>query len=427
MRCAQKLLKNQYKAKADQRVSITGAIFTRDTTIFQFGEAYKDPSGLIWGAAYRGTLTQSEAEKICFDKGGRLPKLEEVEQLAEYLGKNSTFRYTQYESDVSTPVLDTATHSAIWTAKINPNNWKEGIYFNLAHGSTHPMTRNSDVIGARCVAKPGETIQSPNLHFPLREASKKCVHLTKVAIVKDVTIRFCEIPAAKGVLIGTPSSQALMAWEENERPQLSKVFQKFQIAQFEVTRIQYDAVMNPESLNNRGEAGNNIPMVNVTYDEAVHFAEALSAIDATATYRLPTESEFEYAARAGSTTNYYWGKDMDEDYVYNGNTKSPQPVNSCPNSAISAEEPGYCANGFGLYHMLGNVAEWTADAYVSYSEHGHNDGNRPMYGNPNNTNRTVRGGDWSGSKLDVRSSSRRYSSRDSRSNKVGFRLVRVAK
>lgn len=183
-------------------------------------------------------------------------------------------------------------------------------------------------------------------------------------------MKFCTLPDNR-----FPVGRGL----EDEKPIHFREFSPFQVGQFEVTQSQFTAVMGTAPwLEYRGPHGEpaetamsigpNFPAVWVSYEEAARFAKLLSLLDGKATYRLLSEAEFEYAASGNIWTRFPWGDNLNPDFLfYGGNNFSKKnyahTVDSCPNANIQMVRPGYCANPFGLYHMLGNVFEWTADVY----------------------------------------------------------------
>jgi formylglycine-generating enzyme required for sulfatase activity len=279
-------------------------------------------------------------------------------------------------------------------------------------------------------------------------AGTDCKNPSELVIDDQVKMKFCDIPAAQGVLIGSENGNP------NEKPVTARNFKMFQMAQFEVTQIQYKTIMGSEPwkiyrrVRSLAREDNDNPAVFVSYKDAQHFARVLSLIDKTATYRLPTEAEFEYAARAGTTTNYYWGDEFDANFAFfDGNTNTTgqyaRKVDSCPTPTLNTKNPEYCANKFGLYHMLGNVWEWTADAYLtddaylkSYAN-ASTDGNAVVNGDVGSKPviRVIRGGSWFSGAENLRSSVRKvitpvylnYDEPVYRNYDVGFRLVRIAK
>lgn len=281
-------------------------------------------------------------------------------------------------------------------------------------------------------------------------AMSDCRNSTEVSLNQNVKMKFCEIPAAQSVPIGNENG------ERDARPVTSRDFNSFQLGQFEVTQLQYKTIMGEEpwqwndgSLRVQAQENDNLPASHVSLHEAQQFARILSLIDHTATYRLPTEAEWEYAARAGTTTRYYWGDDFNGDYVYywDNTDSSPyehaQDVNSCPlfadpilNFAFDtfvlnswAVDKGYCANNFGLMHMLGNVSEWTADVYVDSYIHVPRNGHVPVTENSKWSQLfyVIRGGSWRSHEVFLDPTSRIFDLPTLGSAEVGFRLVRIPK
>ena len=258
-----------------------------------------------------------------------------------------------------------------------------------------------------------------------------CANPSELTLDGQEKMKFCDIPAAQGVMIGSENGGS------DEKPVRARNFKKFQMAQFEVTQLQYKTVTGAEPWKESGKVksyvqeSNDNPAVFVSYNDAQQFARVLSLIDKTATYRLPTEAEFEYAARAGTTTNYYWGDEIDANFAYfreNTDTTGQyaRKVDSCPIPILNQKYPGYCANDFGLYHMLGNVWEWTADAYVTSYANASTDGNVAVIGSVG-SGRVLRGGSWVNGAQFLRSAGRYNVGPDYRIYDVGFRLVRIAK
>jgi formylglycine-generating enzyme required for sulfatase activity len=261
-------------------------------------------------------------------------------------------------------------------------------------------------------------------------ATSNCKNPTEVTLDGAVKMKFCEIPAGSAV-IGSERG------ESDEKPVGKRDFKSFQIGQYTVTQQQYKAVLGEEPWMGNGKAksyvqeGDNNPAVYVSYIQAKQFARVMNLIDPQAKYRLPTEAEFEYAARAGTTTEYYWGDEIDPSYAYyNDNTKDSgdyaRNVLSCPVPSLDKKYPGYCANDFGLMHMLGNVWQWTADAYVDSYANAPTDGNVAVAGDAGSY-RVMRGGSWLNDAQYLRSSSRSNGAPGDRYSFVGFRLVRTPK
>jgi len=181
----------------------------------------------------------------------------------------------------------------------------------------------------------------------------------------------------------------------------------------------------------------NRPVVYVSWYGAVAYCNWLSeeygyTAGTGEGYRLPTEAEWEYACRGGTTTNFYWGD-------YTGPDMSPGLIDSYCwywyNSGTDYGGPGYQnhhdvttlnPNPWGLYHMSGNVREWCSDWYDIYSSGSQIDPTGPV--NPSSSYgplRVNRGGSWTDIADGCLSASRGLSSPDSADSKYGFRAVRT--
>ncbi len=183
----------------------------------------------------------------------------------------------------------------------------------------------------------------------------------------------------------------------------------FYIGVYEVTQEQWERVMGSNPSVGKGP---NIPVCRVSWHDAQEFARRLSKKE-NVTYRLPTEAEWEYACRAGTTTEYYWGDKFDGRYAWNernsGKRKHP----------VGLTRP----NAWGLYDMSGNVAEWCEDKKFlgGYSEREKVDPKGPGIG----YGRVVRGGDWANEPSYCRSAKRDAASPAGVYCNLGFRLVRT--
>jgi formylglycine-generating enzyme required for sulfatase activity len=169
--------------------------------------------------------------------------------------------------------------------------------------------------------------------------------------------------------------------------------------------------------------GNNpdYPVENVSWNMAQEFISKLNEKNDGFYYRLPTEAEWEYAARAGTKTAYSFGDNaalLKEHGWHNENSsKTTHPVASCPTSEKAKP------NGFGLYDIHGNVWEWVSDGYGAYPSERVMDPPGPSSGSYH----VVRGGSWFNAPKFLRSASRVGLTPDTRGSDVGLRMVRVKK
>jgi formylglycine-generating enzyme required for sulfatase activity len=168
--------------------------------------------------------------------------------------------------------------------------------------------------------------------------------------------------------------------------------------------------------------------VNVSWNDAVAFAEWLSRKEGK-TYRLPTEAEWEYACRAGTTTRYFFGDD-DEGLAEVGNVADGTLKSKYPGHTTIAAQDGfvytcpvgrYRPNAWGLYDMHGNVWEWCWDWYDKdfYKSSRVDDPAGPLQA----TERVTRGGSWNFVPGGCSSATRIADSPDSRVSYLGFRLA----
>ena len=160
----------------------------------------------------------------------------------------------------------------------------------------------------------------------------------------------------------------------------------------------------------------NSPAVDLSWNEAQAFVTAVNNLT-DETFRLPTEAEWEYACRAGTTTEFYFGDSMKDlsDYAWwDENTDS---VGEETAQVVGKLLP----NRFGLFDMHGNVAEWCEDWYGEYSSSVNTDPTGPSSG----TRRIVRGGSWWNNDAQLQSAARdRYDPTNIRASRIGFRLAK---
>ena len=165
------------------------------------------------------------------------------------------------------------------------------------------------------------------------------------------------------------------------------------------------------------------PVINVNWDDAKAYAAWLSA-QTGKMYRLPSEAEWEYAARAGTTTAYSFGNTITcSQAVYDRRVRGA--CNPASINALARTMPvgSFMANAFGLFDMHGNVWEWVEDCYVAMYNGAPNDGSARTSGCGANVQRVARGGGWRFVATNLRSAFRNWDNPSLGRNNFGFRLV----
>jgi len=200
-----------------------------------------------------------------------------------------------------------------------------------------------------------------------------------------------------------------------EKPTHQVTLSDFYIGRYEVTQAEWQTVMTGNSYGLSATpsyftaCGASCPVEQVSWNDIQKFITILNTKSGK-NYRLPTEAEWEYAARSGGQSQKYsGGSDVNSVAWYSGNSGNTT-------HAVGTKQ----ANGLGLYDMSGNVWEWVSDWYGTYTATAQTNPTGPTAG----SNRVNRGGSWSGDAANVRASIRGYGSPlDGRSNFLGFRLV----
>jgi len=192
----------------------------------------------------------------------------------------------------------------------------------------------------------------------------------------------------------------------------------FYIGVTEVTQGQWYAVMGtrPWSTRQFVEEGRDYPATWVSWNDAVSFCKRLSKKEGV-TYRLPTEAEWEYACRGGTTTMYGFGDDESTLPDYAWFADNAYNINERYAHSVATKKP----NTWGLYDMHGNVYEWCQDRFAEYESAPAVDPTGPQGG----SYRVFRGGHWNSTAGQCQSSNRSRSLPTYRVINLGFRVVRV--
>ncbi|MBE9075580.1 formylglycine-generating enzyme family protein, partial [Microcystis sp. LEGE 08355] len=256
-----------------------------------------------------------------------------------------------------------------------------------------------------------------------------------------VTMEMVSLPAGQFLMGSADSDSDARDWEKP--PHQVKV-NSFAIGKYPVTQAQYEAVMgtNPSKFQNNPQN----PVEKVSWNDAQAFCQKLSQITGK-TYRLPTEAEWEYACRAGTTTRYYFGDDASKlgDYGWYGNNSGKQVIdaariwqevgmdwdkyqkrliaNSNQTHPVGQKKP----NAWGLHDMIGNVWEWCEDDSHDNYIGAPKDGSAWTINNDNRSHpKCLRGGSWYVIPNDCRSALRGRDLPDDGYDGNGFRVACVS-
>ena len=203
--------------------------------------------------------------------------------------------------------------------------------------------------------------------------------------------------------------------QSHEQPVHQVSLKIFAMGRYEVTFAEYDKFADATGRTKPSDSSygrDNRPVINVSWDDATAYAQWLSE-QTGHQYRLPTEAEWEYAARAGTETKYWWGNDI-------GSNNANCTNNSCGDSYQNTAPVGsFAANPFGLFDTAGNVWEWTCSEYQDKYA------GKELRCAESGSNRVFRGGSKANEPGLLRSAYRYMSSHNTRSQHIGFRIARI--
>lgn len=207
--------------------------------------------------------------------------------------------------------------------------------------------------------------------------------------------------------------------DTDEKPPVTISVKPFAIGMYEVTFDEFDRFCESTGRDKPEDEGwgrGQRPVINVSWNSAVAYAQWLSQ-QTGEQYRLPTDAEWEYAARAGTSSRYWWGSEID------GIRANCAECGSLWDGEMSSEVGRFRPNPFGLHDTAGNVFEWVADCWNDTYENAPKDGS--ALEKKDCGVRVIRGGAWSFPPKEIRSANRWRDFQPRQSDDTGFRLVRV--
>mgnify|MGYP000016450351 CR=1 FL=1 len=215
--------------------------------------------------------------------------------------------------------------------------------------------------------------------------------------------------------MGSPSSSV----QFEERPEHTVKIRKFSISKYEISFDEYDRFVADTGRPRPSDSGwgrGKRPVINVSWNDAVAYTKWLSR-QTGRLYRLPSEAEWEYAARAGTKGKYWWGNKVGKNRANCFNCGSQW------DRASTAPVGKFRSNALGLHDMAGNVAEWVSDCYHENYKGAPADGSAWVEASCDS--HVTRGGSYRSTADNVRVTGRSGLSSDSALDQLGFRIVRV--
>lgn len=237
------------------------------------------------------------------------------------------------------------------------------------------------------------------------------------SIANSIGMEFILIPAGEFEMGSQSREKRRKLWESPvHRVSIKK---PFYLGRYPVTQKQWQKVMGNNPSYFKGEKN---PVENISWVESQTFLRKLNSLEKADEnnylYRLPTEAEWEYAARAGTATSYFFGDDE---------SKLTENAWFLKNSGLETHSVGLKKpNPWGLYDMYGNVGEWVQDEYHINYKGAPADGRawESLFLSVSIPVRIRRGGGWNGNAGCCRSAERLFAAQDKRLNSLGFRVVR---
>ena len=212
------------------------------------------------------------------------------------------------------------------------------------------------------------------------QGQEKDIASPREKFTNSIGIEFANIPAGK-FLMGTPLTEQERSQDETQHE--VTLTQGFRMGVHEVTQAQYEQVMGQNPSHFKGAT---LPVEKVSYDDALAFCKKLSDLPAEKAagrkYRLPTEAEWEYCCRAGTSTPFHFGQELNGTQA-NCDGKVPYGTTKNGPSLLKTSPVGsYPPNAWGFYDMHGNVREWCQDVYGDYPKQSVTDPRGPEVGKP---------------------------------------------
>lgn len=229
--------------------------------------------------------------------------------------------------------------------------------------------------------------------------------------------------AAGSFTMGSPSSEPQR--DSDEGPQHNVTMQAFEMSKYETTFDEWDACVADGGCDHwpddQGWGRGKRPVIDITIGDIRQYLVWLNK-KTSKRYRLPSEAEWEYAARAGTNTSYSWGDYIGSDRANCRNRANCDGCQKAWDVERTLPVGSFAANPWGLYDMHGNVWEWTQDCWSDDYRGSPTDGSAWISGDCGRL--VVRGGSWTSTPKSLRAAARNYIEVGNRKNGSGFRVAR---
>ena len=358
-----------------------------------------------------------------------------LEQINEAVFNKTEKYLTNTEKQVLNGALENLTYKQIYNQIRESANYPESEQ-QLSNSIAKPLWKVlTEIIGEKVTKSNVKSLinkWSASSHLTIDHHSAQATGFIQ-DLANDTQLEMMLVPGGTFIM-GSPPEE--LGHQEDESPQHSVTVQPFFIGKYQVTQAQWRFVahlpqvnkeLNPDPSNFKGDGStsltNHRPVEQVSWEDAVEFCDRLSQYTGR-TYRLPSEAEWEYACRAGTTTPFHFGETIttdlanyDGDYAYG---QGPKGVDRGETTAVGSFG---VANNFGLYDMHGNVYEWCQDHWHNNYEGAPTDGSAWLSNKKDSNRRLLRGGSWYRNPDHCRSAYRYHYDLAYSHYAIGFRVV----
>jgi formylglycine-generating enzyme required for sulfatase activity len=288
---------------------------------------------------------------------------------------------------------------------------------------------NLEVRIAELKAKTAELVARERTPLDALPSQQRLVAPPAIWRVRDALTEFRDCSDCPQMVV-IPAGEFTMGSPPSERGAEAQhrviITAPFAVSKFEITFEEWDACLKEGGCGgyrpgDEGWGRGDLPVINISWHDAQAYANWLSHKTGKP-YRLLSESEWEYAARAGTTAPFSYGNSVSPgqaNYDGSGDGSGPSDENRQRTMPVGS----FPANGFGLHDMHGNVSEWVEDCWQDdYAAGTPTDGSAWLEGNCNG--RVVRGGSWEDSQVELRSAARTGGNKEDRFYTDGIRIAR---